>query len=204
MAKKTAKKTKKKTKKKKATPTALKRKKPVSARKPKSATKAKATPKRVPMNGLLVDVEHLVGMMVANDVTEIDVTDGNRKIALKRGAFGGPALAVPTLAPMAAPLATGIAPAAPEAPIAPPAEEDNLQEIKSPMVGTFYAAASPDTDPFVTPGAYIENGAVVCIIEAMKVMNEIKADHAGVVAEICVKDGDPVEFGAPLFKLKPA
>ncbi|MCD4823016.1 MAG: acetyl-CoA carboxylase biotin carboxyl carrier protein [Phycisphaerae bacterium] len=142
-------------------------------------------------------------MMAAHDVTEIDVEDGRRKISLKRGAFMAlPTATAPAMAaavPMAAAVAAAPAPAA-EA----PAKASNLIDITSPMVGTFYAAASPDSDNYVKAGATINDETVVCIVEAMKVMNEIKAECSGTIAEICVKNAEPVEFGQILFRVTPA
>jgi len=78
-----------------------------------------------------------------------------------------------------------------------------LIEVKSPMVGTFYATPSPDSDPYVHVGAAVADDTIVCIVEAMKVMNEIKAECAGTIAEVCVKNAQPVEFGQVLFRVKP-
>ncbi|MBS3822029.1 MAG: acetyl-CoA carboxylase biotin carboxyl carrier protein, partial [Phycisphaerae bacterium] len=81
--------------------------------------------------------------------------------------------------------------------------KDNLVEITSPMVGTFYAAPSPDSEAFVKVGDFVGEESVVCIVEAMKVMNEIKAECSGTIAEVCVKNAEPVEFGHVLFRVKP-
>ena len=146
---------------------------------------------------LLCDVEHLMQIMTANNVTEMDIVDGSRKISLKRGTC---VVAAPVaIAPVAAPVAAA-APAA-VAPVA--AVEDNFLKVTSPMVGTFYASPSPDSDPFVKVGDVVNDDTVVCIIEAMKVMNEIKAEIKGTVVEVCVKNAQPVEFGQVLFKVKP-
>ena len=113
----------------------------------------------------------------------------------------------PSVAP-AAPMP--IAPAAPAAPTArpepAPAEktDDGLHEVLSPMVGTFYRAASPEADPFVSEGDRIESGQTLCIIEAMKIMNEIPADVQGEVVEILVGDSQPVEYNQALFKIRPS
>ena len=208
MAKKTAKKnvgkkatkpaTKKVTKK---APAAKAPKKPVkkpvakkaAGKKPVKKPVAKSTPA-----GLIGDVEHLMQMMAAHDVTEIDLHDGNRQISLKRGGFVAPVAAV--AAPLAAaPLAAAAAPA--ESPASP--VDDGLIEIVSPMVGTYYSAPSPDSDLFTAVGATINAESVVCIVEAMKVMNEIKAECSGTITEICVQNAEPVEFGQVLFKVKP-
>jgi acetyl-CoA carboxylase biotin carboxyl carrier protein len=146
------------------------------------------------------DVKHLMEMMVAHDVTEIDIEDGPRKIVLKRGSFAAAAGA--PVAPPSVAMAPVAVPA--QAPPAPAEEPGDLIEITSPMVGTFYAAPSPDSDPFTSSGASVTDNTVVCIIEAMKVMNEIKAECSGTVAEVCVKNAEPVEFGQVLFKVKPA
>jgi acetyl-CoA carboxylase biotin carboxyl carrier protein len=87
--------------------------------------------------------------------------------------------------------------------VSQPLAEENLVEIKSPLVGTFYAAPSPDSDPCVEVGSQVEPQTVVCIIEAMKVMNEIKAETGGTIAEILVENGQAVEYGQVLFKVKP-
>jgi len=102
--------------------------------------------------------------------------------------------------------APGGAPAAPgpsSAPAAPPAEDEGLETIRSPMVGTFYAAATPDAEPFVSVGTRVEPDTVVCLVEAMKVFNEIKAELTGTIEKVLVDNGDAVEFGQPLFRVKP-
>jgi acetyl-CoA carboxylase biotin carboxyl carrier protein len=160
----------------------------------------KPAPKKIAPKGILADVEHLMQMMAENDVTEIDIDAAGRKISLKRGMFVPPSNGSPVAA---------FTPASPAAHAeASPVEEDtppdNLIDIVSPMVGTFYTAPSPDSDAFATPGDTINPNTVVCIIEAMKVMNEIKAECAGTIAEICVKNAEPVEFGQVMFRVKPA
>lgn len=117
---------------------------------------------------------------------------------------GGAGLAVPAPAVWHPPAAGGTAP--PAAP--PPAEEaprpaTALKEIKSPMVGTFYAAPEPGADPYVKVGSRVSAGQTVCIVEAMKIMNEIEAEVSGVVREVCVEDAQPVEFGHVLFRVDP-
>jgi acetyl-CoA carboxylase biotin carboxyl carrier protein len=148
-------------------------------------------------------IRELVKLMVDNDLSEVDIHDGEDKISLKRGkggiVVGGPAMSMMT---MPAPAAAGAAAAAPAAPAAPPKE--NLLEVRSPMVGTFYSAPSPDSEAYVKVGANISDDTVVCIIEAMKVMNEIKAEVSGQVVEVCVKNAQPVEYGQVLFRVRPA
>lgn len=122
------------------------------------------------------------------------------KITLKtEGAEGTSHIVTSVPMAAAAPVAAPSAPAPAAAPAAPVA---NLKEIKSPMVGTFYSAPSPDAPPFLSVGQEVTPDTVVCIIEAMKVMNEIKAEVGGVVAEVCAENGKPVQFGQALFRLK--
>jgi acetyl-CoA carboxylase biotin carboxyl carrier protein len=146
------------------------------------------------------EIKQLVQLMVDNDLSELDITDGPKKISLKRGAGNVPVTASPPV--VAGPVAAapvGVGPPAAEAPIT-----DKHIEIRSPMVGTFYAAPSPDTDPYVQVGTRVSEDSVVCIIEAMKVMNEIKAECSGTVAEVCVRNAQPVEYAQVLFHVKPA
>jgi len=144
------------------------------------------------------DIKNLLKMMADHGLTELDIADGENRIHLKRGGE-----VVQTVMPAMAPMAV---PAAPQqAAIAAPAAEaaEKLIEIKSPMVGTFYAAPSPDSSPYATIGAAVANDSVVCIVEAMKVMNEIQAECVGTIAEVCVKNAQPVEYGQVLFKVRP-
>lgn len=120
------------------------------------------------------------------------------KITLKTAGAEGATQVFTTSGP--APAATPAPAAAPAT--APAADVSNLTEIKSPMVGTFYASPSPDAAPFVSAGQAVTPDTVVCIIEAMKVMNEIKAEVAGTVAEVCAENGKPVQFGQALFRVK--
>jgi acetyl-CoA carboxylase biotin carboxyl carrier protein len=148
----------------------------------------------------------LVRLMKGGDVSELEVDDADKglRIRLKRGS-GGSDAAAPTVQLL------GGAPAyaATPAPLAASSEAmDELEEgpeapaIKSPMVGTFYRTPSPDSDPFIRVGDRVEEGTVVCILEAMKVMNEIQAETSGEIAEVLVENGEPVEFGQPLFLLR--
>ena len=132
-------------------------------------------------------IKQLIQLMVDNELSELDITDGQNKILLKRGPGGAPMV-------MAAPAAA--------APAAQAAEQ--LIEVRSPMVGTLYVAASPDSEPFVTEGAAVTEDAVVCIIEAMKVMNEIKAECSGTIQQVCVRNAQPVEYGQVLFRVRPS
>ncbi|RKY14281.1 MAG: acetyl-CoA carboxylase biotin carboxyl carrier protein [Planctomycetota bacterium] len=144
----------------------------------------------------LKKVKELIDIMKENDLVELEVVDGDSKVHLK-----GPHAATPVMAPV--PMSA--APAAPVAPVADPAEavDDGLIDIESPIVGTFYQASSPDSGPYVEVGDQVNADTVVCIIEAMKVINEIKAETGGVIAEVCCKDGEAIEFGQVLFKVRP-
>lgn len=148
----------------------------------------------------LQDVLKLLELMEARHLDEIEVEQGETRIRLRKGS------APPVVVPIAAPAAANshpapIAPAAPEAEKAP---ETNLVKITSPMVGTFYRAASPDAEPFISEGDHVTPDQVICIIEAMKVMNEIKAEREGDVVSVLVENGDSVEFGQPMVTLRPA
>ncbi len=113
-------------------------------------------------------------------------------------------ISAPPLAAAPAAPQTAIPAAAAAVPATAPVPEEKFLVVKSPMVGTFYRAPAPDAEPFVAEGAAVKKGQVVCIIEAMKIMNEIESEHAGVVAKVHVENGAPVEYGQPLFSLRPA
>jgi acetyl-CoA carboxylase biotin carboxyl carrier protein len=158
------------------------------------------------MEPFMIDIrklKELVRLMVANDLTELDLRDDQQQVTVKRG--GPQAVPIVHQAPVAAPVAA--APAAPAAPAAaePPAakEDDGLVPIESPMVGTFYAKASPEKPAFINVGDAVGDGTTVCLIEAMKIFNEIKAGRSGTIAKILVQNGEAVEFGQPLFLVKP-
>lgn len=167
-----------------------------------------------PMNiDLLAEITRL---MKENDLNTVDVRDGDRRIVLKRGAPIAPAYAAaPAMISMPAPLphaATTAASPAPAAsagggaagasPAAPADLDAGLVPIKSPMVGTVYLKPAPDAKQYVNTGSQIGPETVVCLIEAMKVFNEIKAETSGTIAKILVTDGQTVEFGQPLFYVK--
>jgi acetyl-CoA carboxylase biotin carboxyl carrier protein len=147
----------------------------------------------------LKDIKILIDLMKKNDLSVFQMEKDGFKILLKKGhppVVQAPAAPLPLAAAApAAPAAVATAPAA-------AATETKGEEIVSPMVGTFYQAMSPDAPPCAKVGQSVQPDTVVCIIEAMKVMNEIKAEIAGVVAEILVENGKPVQFGQPLFRLK--
>ena len=144
-------------------------------------------------------IRELAQIAAESGLSAIEIAEGENRVRIER-AVSAPA-AIPTVVsmPMAAPAAPAPAPAA-------EAEETNVdfnrtREIKSPMVGVFYAAPSPDAKPFVEVGSKVKKGDIVCIVEAMKLMNEITAEFDGEVVDICVHNGDVVEYGQTLFKL---
>lgn len=143
-------------------------------------------------------------MMKKNDLAVFKMEREGFKITLKTNEAGQPIIhTAPAAAAVPAPVAASApTPAAAPAAPAPAPVEENLPEIKSPMVGTFYATPSPDAEPFVKPGQKVTADTVVCIVEAMKVMNEIRAEIDGVIHEVCAEHGKPVQFGQALFRLK--
>ena len=152
----------------------------------------------------LKDIKELIALMRRNDLSEFEMEKEGFRIKLKRDPDPvAPNAAVAGYPPQAAQpgpaLAAGAAGAAPAAAAEAKAPGP---EITSPMVGTFYAGASPEAAAYVEAGAEVTEETVVCIIEAMKVMNEIKAETRGVIAEILVENGKPVQYGQPLFRLK--
>ena len=151
-------------------------------------------------------LKELVRLMVENDLTELDLRDEQETVTVKRpGLHVAPqVVAAPMMhaAPAAAPVAAAAAAPVAAAPAAPAAEK--LPAIESPMVGTFYAAPGPDKAPFVTVGSKVGPDTTVCLIEAMKIFNEIKAETTGTVEEVLVKSGQAVEFGQPLYRIRPS
>jgi acetyl-CoA carboxylase biotin carboxyl carrier protein len=152
----------------------------------------------------LKELKEMIELMNENGLSELELEREGTIIKLKKAAEQGtiqPVYSIPSIpAPVARPATE--APAAPAA--APAAAASNLKEVKSPMVGTFYRAPSPEAATFVEIGQTLEVGQVVCIVEAMKLMNEIKSDVRGKVVEICVDNAEPVEFGQVLFRVDPA
>jgi acetyl-CoA carboxylase biotin carboxyl carrier protein len=148
-------------------------------------------------------IEKILEIMKANDLVEIEIKQGEDKIFLKRAQQSASPM-MPTIIHSPVPAITAEHIAAAQAAMAPAGEsKTGFEFIKAPLVGTFYAAQSPDSPPFVEAGFKVEPQMVVCIIEAMKVMNEIKSEVGGTVVEVLVKNGQAVEFGQPLFKVKP-
>jgi acetyl-CoA carboxylase biotin carboxyl carrier protein len=170
----------------------------------------------------LKEIKLVIDMMSKNGLSEFELEKGDFKLRVKRGPGGewststtpvagpqvvhhhAPVSSFAPAAPVAVPLAVAAAPivAAP-APAAASVGAGQAQ-IVSPMVGTFYLSPSPDSPPYITVGQEVQEDTVVCIIEAMKVMNEIKAETRGVIVEVLAQNGKPVEFGKPLFAVRPA
>jgi acetyl-CoA carboxylase biotin carboxyl carrier protein len=184
------------------------------AKKKTKSTRAATSAAPVPANAkhespMDVDLlERLVKLMALHDLNTVDVRDGLRRVVLKRGAVSsGPPAAAGAGAYMMPqqmlPVPGGGAAGAAASSVATDPEKD-LHAIKSPMVGTFYASSSPDIPPFVAVGTQVEEESDVCIIEAMKVFNNIKAECRGTIVRILVNNGQTVEFGRVLFLVKPA
>ena len=148
-------------------------------------------------------IKKLIEVMVANDLVEISLRDGEEEVNLRRpnamATAGAPELMMHGANPNPVPVAALPQAAAKEA----ETDEADLVEIASPMVGTFYAASSPEAPPFAKVGQHVHVGMVVCILEAMKVFNEIKSEVAGTLERIVAKNAEPVEFGQPLFLIRP-
>ena len=155
----------------------------------------------------LKDIKAIIDLMKKNSISEFELERQEFKIKLKRGAFGPSNDDLPTqiyAQPVAAlpPTVTaggGLVTAA----VATAATASNEIEIKSPMIGTFYRSPSPEAGSYIEIGSEVNQDTVVCIIEAMKVMNEIKAEVKGVITQIVVENAKPVEFGQPMFKVRP-
>jgi acetyl-CoA carboxylase biotin carboxyl carrier protein len=147
----------------------------------------------------LDEINRLIELMNKNDLLEVEIVEDAKKIRLKKKYDGGMRV-MPAMAPM---VASAAAPGAPAA-AAAPAQPAGTIAIKSPMVGTFYRSANPEAAPYVEEGDAVNKETTVCMIEAMKVFNEIKAEMEGTIAAILVENGQSVEYGQPLFLVKPA
>jgi len=152
------------------------------------------------------DIKAIIDLMKKNSITEFELERQDSKIRLKRGLNGGgsatqsedyvPAIPAPMQSAVTVPASVAVATPQPAA--------TGEVDIKSPMIGTFYRAPSPEAGNYIEVGASVTPETVVCIIEAMKVMNEIKAEVKGVVTQVLVENAKPVEFGQPLFKVRPS
>lgn len=149
-------------------------------------------------------IKKLIELLEESNIEELEISEGEESVRISRGSRNPAPMQIPmqAYAPQApAPVAAAPAPvAAPAAPQAAPAVAEG-HSVKSPMVGTFYGASSPGSDPFVSVGQSVKAGDVICIIEAMKMMNQIEADKDGVIKSILLKDGEPVEFDQPLVTI---
>lgn len=143
-------------------------------------------------------IRKLIKLIQSTDVTEIEVTEGAETVRISRGS---PVAAAPVYA--AAPIAPVAAPAAAPAAVAETPIQSTANQVKSPMVGTFYSSPSPDADTFVAVGQKVKKGDTLCIIEAMKMMNEIESEYDGVVDAILADNATPVEYGQPIFVITP-
>ncbi len=154
----------------------------------------------------LKELKELIAMLKDTDISELEIERSGVKVRLRKG---GDVTFHPTMPRMEYPPAAIVAPAVPEPQVPPtekPAEPAVTNQIKvtSPIVGTFYRASSPDKSPYVEVGDVVKKGHVLCIIEAMKLMNEIESETAGKIVQILVENGHPVEYGQPLFVIEPA
>ena len=149
-------------------------------------------------------VKKLIELLDETGVAEIEIKEGEESVRISRHPSGGSFAMMPQHMMYGPPPAPAAAPAAPAAPVAPaaPAAAPPDQTVTAPMVGTFYSAPAPGAKPFVDIGSEVKPGDVLCIIEAMKMMNQIESDKAGRIVSVLAKNGDPVEFGQPLFVIE--
>ena len=152
------------------------------------------------------ELKELIEFLVEKDISEFELERGDVKVRIKRTGenltVSGPAITLPHASPAAAVPPTAASVAAASA-AAAPSEEPGLHTVKSPIVGTFFEAPSPGSPPFVKAGDTVEVGTVLCIVEAMKLMNEIESDVAGEILKKLVSNGQPVEYGQALFTIRP-
>ena len=161
------------------------------------------------------ELKELIEFLIEKDIAEFELERGDVKVRIKRAGehtvvhsqaeprfYAVPAAPSPAVELGAVPVA-GAPPAAPPAPAAAPAADEGLQKVKSPIVGTFYEAPSPGAPPFVKPGDSVEVGQVLCIVEAMKLLNEIESDVAGEIVKKLANNGQPIEYGQELFLIRP-
>jgi len=162
----------------------------------------------------LKELKEILQMLVERDIAEFELEEEGRKIRVRRApasspaavaAVSPPSASAPVLAAVSSPVAPIARPAEPAPPPPPAAEEtkDGATVVKSPIVGTFYRSSDPNAPPFVSVGDRVKVGQVLCIIEAMKLMNEIEAEVAGEVVKVHHENGQPVQYGEPLFTLRP-
>ncbi len=143
----------------------------------------------------ILELKELIAFLKENEIAEFDLDRGDLKVRLKFASAAAPAASAVDLAS----LARLMAPAAPAAPV-----EEQLHIVKSPIVGTFYESPSPGSPAFVGTGDRVEKGQILCIVEAMKLMNEIESDASGEIVKRLVQNGQPIEYGQPLFAIRTA
>jgi acetyl-CoA carboxylase biotin carboxyl carrier protein len=152
-------------------------------------------------------IEELIEIMKRNGLVEVEIQHGEDKILLKRSqpqpALGKAVTVVPMIDPAESVRPNELQTSAAEISSSGTQSQQGLVEIKSPLIGTFYATPSPDSQPYVEVGSHVDGQTVVCIIEAMKVMNEIKAETRGTIVDVLVSNGQAVEYGQVLFRVKP-
>ena len=150
----------------------------------------------------LKELKEIIDIVTSKEtIEELEIEKSGVRLRIKRASNHAAPVAVVSAAPLSA-----TAPAVPAPPVPqqlPPEKEEELYYVKSPIVGTFYKSPSPTSDPFVSIGDFVEKGSIVCIIEAMKLMNEIESEVAGEVISILVENGQPVEYGEKLFAIRP-
>lgn len=150
----------------------------------------------------LKEIRNIVELMNEHGLTHFDLSKKDFQLVLKKGVDAQALQSLASTMPVAAAAPVAAAPATPAADAADAAPAADGKAINSPMVGTFYRKPAPDADNFVEVGSTVSEGQTICIIEAMKVMNEIKAEQSGTISEIAVEDGNPVQFGDVLFRIK--
>lgn len=147
-------------------------------------------------------IKKLIELLEESNIEELEISEGEESVRISRGSRNAQMVPMQPYAPQPAPAAPAPAPASAAAPAAEaPAAAPAGHSVKSPMVGTFYGSPSPGADAFVSVGQTVKVGDVICIVEAMKMMNQIEADKAGVIEAILVKDGEPVEYDQPLVTI---
>ena len=150
------------------------------------------------------EIQRLLDYIAKSPLAEVSIETEGLKVSVKKHGEAAPVVSVVSAAPAAAPVAAAPAAAAPAAPAAPAPVADNLHTVKSPMIGTFYRAPGPDKDNFVEVGTEIAPGKTLCVIEAMKLFNEIDSEISGKIVKILVDNASPVEFDQPLFLVEKA
>ena len=148
-------------------------------------------------------IKQVIELMKRSDISEFEFEEDGLKLRLSSKSNEAPQVIQAATTPLVAPPLANV-PSSEQDQSVPPTEELGISVIKSPMVGTFYRSASPDSPPFTDTGAKVGSDSVVCIIEAMKVMNEIQSEMSGTITEVLVENGEAVEYGQPLFKIKTA